>query len=126
MADPGKERRLTATRYALLEIFAAAGAAKLLRVSMVVAMFDAFGLPRAALVVVAVVELGLAALLAFRRTQAWGAMSACVLMAGAAGCHVITGVMPGMVFVDGALFLGALTVVVNHRPRFMYQHPTGA
>ena len=126
MTSPGKERRLAVTRYALLAIFAVAGALKVLRVPMVVAMFDAFGLPRVALLVAGGVELVMAGLLAFRRTHAWGAMGACVAMAFAAGCHAITGVMLWMVLVNAALFVAGLSIVVNHRPPFMYQHPTGA
>lgn len=126
MTDSRKERRLTAQRLALAALFTAAAVVKLLRVSLLVAMFDAFGLPRVALLVVACAELAVAGLLTFRTTHAWGAMGACVLMAGAAGCHAITGVMPWMLFADGVLFAASLNVVVNHRPPFMYQHPSGA
>lgn len=107
----------------LVITFLAAGASKLLAVPMVVAQFEAFGLPRWALVAVGATELGVAALLFVRKTRFFGALAVCATMLGAAAVHLISGVALPMLFANALLFAGATRLMSTGAARMRAPAP---
>ena len=91
-------------------MFLASGVTKLLGLQVHVEMFEAFGLPRWALIPVGLLEALSAALLFIPRTRFFGALGVCAAMLGAAAVHLASGVMPAMVFLNAALFAAAAWV----------------
>ena len=101
---------------ALAVVFMGAGAAKLAGLPLMVEMFQRFGLPHWVLLTVGVLEILGALLLLNGATRPYAATGLAVVMIGASLAHVMTGVMPYMLFFNAALCFAAGWVLMQHRP----------
>ena len=118
---------------ALGVVFLASGLGKLMSMPMAVELFDAFGLPRWAMLGVGWIEVTAAVLVMVPKVRFFGAFLICAVMLGAGLTHGITGVVLPMIFLNVALFVGAGWVLMKQGPRlprFNPQdhhggHPTG-
>lgn len=100
-------------------VFLTSGATKLLGLSSLADFFVSLRLPAWMLPVVGGAELVVGLLTLNRSTHAYGAVGVALMMIGAALSHVMTGYMLPMVFLNAALLVAAVWVIVKDRPFFL-------
>lgn len=100
-------------------VFLSLGASKLLGLSMATQFLERLRLPHWTLLAVGVAEFLVGILVLNRKTHSYGALGIALMMIGAALTHIMTGVMLPMVFVNAALVVSAVWVVVKDRPFFL-------
>lgn len=125
MSMDERERRdvlLRALGVTLGVIFLISGFAKLGGAPSQERLFEAFGFPAWALLVVGAAEVLFASLTLVPRTRPYGAMGLAVVMAGAVLTRAFTGVALPMMLLDAVLFTAAVWVVREQRPPFLEVH----